>query len=95
MEKKPRVKTFKLLGADGETYESKTKAKYGGVRNGKVYGELDWPAALRVIAKGGPYKKHRVFFADEATAIAAGYRPCATCMREKYKEWKHAADRPK
>jgi methylphosphotriester-DNA--protein-cysteine methyltransferase len=29
-----------------------------------------------------------VFFADEATAIAAGYRPCAGCMRAEYKEWK-------
>lgn len=31
---------------------------------------------------------HRVFFADEQTAIAAGYRPCAVCLRERYREWK-------
>ena len=37
--------------------------------------------------------KHRVFFADEETAVAAGYRPCAVCMPERYAEWKrqHAA----
>jgi methylphosphotriester-DNA--protein-cysteine methyltransferase len=29
-----------------------------------------------------------VFFADEATARAAGYRPCFTCMREEYRAWK-------
>jgi methylphosphotriester-DNA--protein-cysteine methyltransferase len=29
-----------------------------------------------------------VFFADEATAIAAGYRPCASCMPDEYKAWK-------
>jgi methylphosphotriester-DNA--protein-cysteine methyltransferase len=29
-----------------------------------------------------------VFFADEATAIAAGYRPCATCLPEAYEQWK-------
>jgi methylphosphotriester-DNA--protein-cysteine methyltransferase len=29
-----------------------------------------------------------VFFADEATAIAAGYRPCFVCMREEYRAWK-------
>jgi methylphosphotriester-DNA--protein-cysteine methyltransferase len=32
--------------------------------------------------------RHRVFFADEATAIAAGYRPCARCMPEAYRLWK-------
>ncbi len=41
----------------------------------------------RWIAKGF-YVKQRVFFADEKTAIAAGYRPCFGCLPEKYKEWK-------
>ncbi len=31
---------------------------------------------------------YRVFFLDEETAIAAGYRPCAVCMPEAYKVWK-------
>ncbi|MGO0060087.1 Ada metal-binding domain-containing protein [Brevibacillus fluminis] len=34
--------------------------------------------------------KHRVFFADEQTAIAAGYRPCAICLPAAYKQWKTA-----
>lgn len=85
---KSEVKTFTLLSADGETYESATQGTLGGVRNRKVYGELTCPSALRAIAKGGPYGKHRVFFADEATAVAAGYRPCGTCMRKKYDAWK-------
>jgi methylphosphotriester-DNA--protein-cysteine methyltransferase len=29
-----------------------------------------------------------VFFADEATAVAAGYRPCAVCLPERYAAWK-------
>jgi methylphosphotriester-DNA--protein-cysteine methyltransferase len=29
-----------------------------------------------------------VFFADEATAIAAGYRPCAVCLRDAYRKWR-------
>jgi methylphosphotriester-DNA--protein-cysteine methyltransferase len=29
-----------------------------------------------------------VFFADEATAVAAGYRPCARCLPERYALWK-------
>jgi len=53
----------------------------------KIYGRLDCPAALRAIARGG-YVRFRVFFADEQTAIAAGYRPCATCCRDSYLAWK-------
>ena len=44
----------------------------GGHRGTKIYGRLDCPSALRAIARGG-YVKYRVFFADEAAAIAAGY----------------------
>ena len=32
--------------------------------------------------------RHEIFFADEPTAIAAGYGPCATCMKERYAVWK-------
>jgi methylphosphotriester-DNA--protein-cysteine methyltransferase len=35
--------------------------------------------------------KHRVFFANEETAVAAGYRPCAVCLRERYAAWKAAS----
>jgi len=59
----------------------------GGHRGTKIYGRLDCPSALRAIARGG-YVKYRVFFADEAAAIAAGYRPCARCMPERYRDWK-------
>jgi methylphosphotriester-DNA--protein-cysteine methyltransferase len=30
----------------------------------------------------------RVFFADAATAVTAGYRPCAVCLPEPYAAWK-------
>ncbi|MDQ0789719.1 methylphosphotriester-DNA--protein-cysteine methyltransferase [Streptomyces sp. B3I8] len=29
-----------------------------------------------------------MFFPDEATAIAAGHRPCAVCLPGKYARWK-------
>jgi methylphosphotriester-DNA--protein-cysteine methyltransferase len=32
--------------------------------------------------------KHRVFFLDERQARAAGYRPCAVCLPEKYRAWR-------
>ena len=59
----------------------------GGHRSTRIYGRLDCPSALRAIANGG-YVKHRVFFADEAAAIEAGFRPCARCMPAEYRAWK-------
>jgi hypothetical protein len=77
---------FTLTGADGERYESPTPGLLGGHRRGKLYGRLDCPSALRAIARGG-YVTHRVFFADQQTAAAAGYRPCAVCLPEQYAAW--------
>jgi methylphosphotriester-DNA--protein-cysteine methyltransferase len=77
---------FTLTGPDGERYESSTPGQLGGHRHGKLYGRLDCPSALRAIARGG-YVAHRVFFADEQTAVAAGYRPCAVCLPQQYAAW--------
>lgn len=80
-------KAFTLVGRDGKSYSSAVPGAFGGHRGSKLYGRLDCRAALQAIARGG-YVKHRVFFADEATAIAAGYRPCAVCMPQAYAAWK-------
>ena len=80
-------KIYILLGRDGKPYQSLFPGAFGGHRGSKLYGRLDCPSALRAIARGG-FVKHRVFFLDEATAIAAGYRPCAICLPTKYAEWK-------
>ncbi|GAA4409320.1 hypothetical protein GCM10023168_27950 [Fodinibacter luteus] len=81
------VKTYTLLGEDRRPYQSGTPGTLGGYRRSKIYGRLDCPSALRAIALGG-YVEHRVFFADEEVAIAAGYRPCGTCLRPKYRQWR-------
>ena len=78
---------YTLTGADGCLYPSPSPGRYGGHRRGKLYGRLDCPSALRALARGN-YRPHRVFFADEQTAIAAGYRPCAVCLPERYATWK-------
>ena len=83
--------TYTLIGADGAPYESATPGAYGGHRRGRGYGRLDCPAALGAIARGG-YVRHRVFFADEAAAIAAGYRPCGRCLPERYAVWRAGRD---
>lgn len=81
------MREYKLIGKDGTPYISQTPGQFGGHKRLKIYGRLDCPSALRHIAKGH-YVQHRVFFANESDAVAAGYRPCAVCMREKYKQWK-------
>jgi len=81
-------KLYKLMGADGKDYLSETPGTLGGNGKLKIYGRLDCPSALSTIRRfPGSYEKSRVFFADEKTALAAGFRPCGNCLREKYKEY--------
>ena len=79
---------YRLLAADGSVISCLTRGTFGGHRRNRVYGRLDCKAARRALALGGSYAQQRVFFADEATARAAGYRPCATCMPAEYEAWK-------
>ncbi|MFD9220624.1 Ada metal-binding domain-containing protein [Streptomyces sp. NPDC060064] len=81
------MRTYTLLGADGHACRSATPGTLGGHRRIRLYGRLDCPSALRAIARGG-YTRHRVFFADENTAVGAGYRPCAVCLPHQYTRWK-------
>lgn len=81
--------TYVLIGPDGQPYPSQTPGALGGHRKQRIYGRLNCPSALHAIASGrGTYEMQRVFFADETTAVAAGYRPCARCMPEDYARWK-------
>ncbi|GAA4791282.1 hypothetical protein GCM10023200_28100 [Actinomycetospora chlora] len=70
--------THRLLGADGRPYASRSPGTLGGHRRLRIYGRLDCPSARRWLDRGY-YARHRVFFADAATARAAGYRPCRVC----------------
>ena len=67
---------------------SETPGTLGGHRKNRTYGRLNCKAARRALGTGSSYAQQRVFFADEATARAAGYRPCGTCMPDEYKAWK-------
>ena len=82
---------WRLIGADGRTYDSDRPGTLGGHRRSRIYGRLDCRGALRALARG-LYRRDRVFFADETVALAAGYRPCAVCLPDDYARWK--ANRP-
>lgn len=77
---------YQLMQPDGKTKPSDKPGKFGGNVTLRIYGRLDCVRAVAALSMG--YAKHRVFFADEATAIAAGYRPCGRCMPERYTVWK-------
>lgn len=57
------------------------KLTWGGNRTLRIYGRLDCRAGKRMKAE------NRVFFADEAEALAHGFRPCAVCMPDAYRHW--------
>jgi len=80
------LRPFRLLAADGTLRASGVPGALGGNRRLKIYGRLDCPSAVRALARG--YARRRVFFLDEAAAIAAGYRPCARCLPERYRDWR-------
>jgi methylphosphotriester-DNA--protein-cysteine methyltransferase len=84
------LRTWNLIGADGQPHQSRTRGKFGGHRKTKIYGRLDCRSALQAIERGG-YVTNRVFFADEKTARAAGFRPCAVCMPAQYARLKNRA----
>jgi hypothetical protein len=79
-------RVYTLTGADGRPYPSETPGTLGGNSRDRIYGTLTCGSARNALGRG--YERIRVFFADEATAIAAGYRPCGNCMRAGYREWK-------
>lgn len=84
------TRTWTLLGCDGKPFQSAVAGALGGHRRSRIYGRLDCAGAERAIARGG-YVAQRVFFADEPAALAAGYRPCAVCMPDAYRQWKARA----
>lgn len=82
-------RNYTLIDATGAPQISDTPGALGGHRRTKIYGRLDCASARRWIARGH-YVRHRVFFADDAIARSAGYRPCAVCLPDAYAAWKQA-----
>jgi hypothetical protein len=86
-------RTWTLIGHDGSPYASGVPGTLGGHRGSRIYGRLDCRTALQAIARSDAYVRQRVFFLDEAAAVAAGYRPCAICLPERHAVWKERGGR--
>jgi len=54
----------------------------GGYRKARIYGLLTCSSGKKMKTE------NRVFFQNEAEAIASGYRPCGNCLPEKHSAWK-------
>jgi len=53
-----------------------------------IYCRLEFRGRRRELLQPGRYTE--LFFLDEATALAAGHRPCMECMRERAVEFRDA-----
>lgn len=92
-------KVYRALDAHGVLVVVPGKLEFGGNRRDRLYGRADCRAATGAIERyrrlhagaprgSSPYERHRVWFVDEAAAIANRYRPCGTCMPDEYRTWR-------
>lgn len=60
----------------------KKEITFAGNKTLKIYGTLYCRSGKRMK------KENRLFFSNEAEALALGYRPCGHCMKAAYTVWK-------
>lgn len=75
-----------LLGNRGRLHNEQRQIVTQSQRPAWVTCDLVFKARDREVFGTSTYSE--LFFLDEATALSAGHRPCATCRRERYDEFK-------
>lgn len=85
-----------MLGNRGVLHDSERRiVRYSRGRRWLVC-RLEFRSRRRTIMRPGSYTE--LFFLDEATALAAGHRPCAECRHQDYQNfrrcWATARDDP-
>ncbi|HEU5366755.1 MAG TPA: Ada metal-binding domain-containing protein [Hanamia sp.] len=73
----------KISDADLKLKIKQKEICFGGNRLLKIYGTLHCSSGKRMN------RENRVFFITENEALQNAYRPCAHCMKRKYKNWKN------
>lgn len=81
-----------LMGNRGCLHDGNQTITSNSKRDAWVTCLLDFKGRKRPLMKPGQYTE--LFFLDEATALAAGHRPCAECRRERYKAFLAAWPEP-
>lgn len=81
-----------LMGNRGCLHDANGNVTKRSARTAWVTCALAFKGRKRAVMAPGQYTE--LFFLDEATALAAGHRPCATCQKARYDEfkshWTHA-----
>ncbi|HVS35692.1 MAG TPA: hypothetical protein VMS17_08920 [Gemmataceae bacterium] len=74
-----------LLGNRGILHDAQQRIRR--LFNGRrwIYCVLQFKDRRQVVM--APHHYTQLFFLDEATALAAGHRPCAECQRGRYREF--------
>ena len=75
-----------FMGNRGCLHDEERRVKKGWARTPWVTCALEFKDRHRVVMSPRQYTE--LFFLDEATALAAGHRPCATCRRADYDTFK-------
>jgi hypothetical protein len=93
------------VSPSGELFRSSARGTFMGNRGGSLHNaqreivrqyksrswitcQLEFKGRRREVMAPGLYTE--LFFLDEATALAAGHRPCAECRRERFNAFKVA-----
>lgn len=71
-----------LMGNRGCLHDDQKRIISRSKRDAWVTCALSFKGIRRPLMAPGSYTE--LFFLDEATALAAGHRPCATCRRDRY-----------
>ncbi|WP_417588153.1 hypothetical protein [Pararhodobacter oceanensis] len=77
-----------LMGNRGILHDEKQRICRSHRHQNWVTCRLDFKDRKRTVMALGRYTE--LFFLDEATAFAAGHRPCAECRRARYREFTEA-----
>jgi hypothetical protein len=71
-----------LMGNRGCLHDDRQQIRRAFVSRRWIICVLEFRGRSRVVMTPGRYTE--LFFLDEATALAAGHRPCAECQRARY-----------
>ena len=75
-----------FMGNRGCLHDGQRRVTKAWARTPWVTCALQYKDRHREVMSPGQYTE--LFFLDEATALAAGHRPCATCRRAEYESFK-------
>ena len=77
-----------LMGNRGILHDDQQRIVHLFKNKAWIVCRLDFKERRRVVMSPGSYTE--LFFLDEATALAAGHRPCFECQRERAKVFREA-----